>query len=344
MKKSIIIFILVFFIIFNLFSQDLSGIGEDLEKFLNELGSEILPNMQQNELSGGGVWSADFNNDRKWFLSMSTGVNFSDGLFSFLEPDSDIFQNFEVYDFVQDALNEAPSIFNDNFRKFQDFFPYPNARIAGGFNFLWNTDVIILFSFWPGGLTKAIAEKAGIPGFELSSLNLGIRIRKVLLEDHLAFPAISLGIGYTFANFHTAYDFPPFPQPWDNNDPPVTIMELDGKLAMDTILNTVGLNLTVSKKIGIFVPFGGVSAWYQWAKFNGGISDYSAIVYSSGSETMHSEEDSLSTEVKINELVILFDTGFELVLGRFVICPYATYSLSTKNFTGNIEMRLEFGG
>jgi hypothetical protein len=337
-NRLFLIIFMSFCVLFHTFTQNLNIVKEDINTLLDEFGRELLPHMLQDELSGNGIWSADFNNKRRVFLSVSGGAIFTDGMLKFIDEENTHFQDLDVYSFVDNAIDSSPGIIKKNYDRFKEFLPHLNFRIALGFNFFADTEMIFLFSFLPKSVIERIADKYGIPGFEWGSLNLGFRFRKVLLRDRKYLPDVSISIGYTFSKFHVAYDMPEFSQDWSG-----ATLSIDGNLFMDNMINTVGIDFVISKKIKFFVPFFGISAWYQWAKYTAGMDDFLSIIEDSGHNEVDRSTEGPEAEVKIRELSFLLSAGFELVLWRFVFTPYATYSFQTKTFSANMEIRLELG-
>jgi hypothetical protein len=333
------IFVSVFLVVLSLtsFCQNLDLIIDDLSIFFKELGKEMTPHTLQNELSGYGIGAADFDDNRLFFFSASIGANLTSGLFTFIDKENSNFNILNVYNFVDTIIQETPEFIQDGYDTVQTFAPYMNLRMAGGFNFFYDTDVIILFSIFPGFLAKAVGGMIDQESLELSSINLGLRIRKILLKDTGPFPAISLGVGYTFANFHLGYGVPEFTQDLSGDE-----LNISGNLYLDSVMHAAGIDFAVSKALSFFIPFFKVSAYYQWTRFSGGMSDFNANIENSGGTIIAETDNAPESIVTISELSIILNGGFEIKMGGFFLVPYSTFNISTGSFSVNLETRTEF--
>ncbi|MBN1698101.1 MAG: hypothetical protein JW881_11355 [Spirochaetales bacterium] len=337
MKKSVCFVIVFLLFVSALFSQTLEPVIDDLSNFFYEFGKETLIPMFQNELSGCGIGNADFDDDDTFYFGASLGANLTNGIFKFVNEENSAFDLLDVNYFVSTIMEDAPDFVGDGYDFFQTFFLFPNFRLAAGFPFFFDTEMTILFSILPGILTDWIADLAAYGGLEASSLNAGIRLRKVLLKDAGWFPAISLGLGYTFSYFHINIPVPEFEQDMEGD-----ILRLSGTLFLDNMLNTVGVDLNLSKKFGIFVPFVKLSPYFQWASYHGGMSDFYAEIEDSIGDTIVDSTTSPEGEIFLYEISMVLTFGFELVFGDYILFPYSTFDLSTNNVTVNLEMRSEF--
>lgn len=322
---------------FSVYSQNLDPIIDDLSTFFYELGKEMAPHTVQNELSGYGVGEADFDNARLFFITTSIGATLSSGLFEFIDTENSQFEILNVYNFVDNIIQETPDIIQDGYDTAQTFVPYINLRLGAGFNFYFDTDVIILFSIFPGAFTSWIGEMIDQETLELSSINLGLRIRKALLKDRGWFPAISLGIGYTFADFHLGYGVPEFTQDLGGDQ-----LVIAGNLYLDSVMHATGVDIAVSKKFAAFIPFLKVGAYYQWTRFTGGMNEFVARILDATDVVIAETDKGPESVVTLSELSVILNGGFEIKLGGFVLCPYTTFDVSTQSFTINLETRTEF--
>jgi hypothetical protein len=301
------------------FCQNLDPIIDDLSVFFLELEKEIAPYTLQNELSGYGMGAADFDDDKTFFITTSLGCNLTSGLFKFIDEENSYFDVLNVYNFVDTVVGETPEFVQDGYETARTFVPYPNLRLAGGFNFYFDTDVIFLFSIFPGFVTKAVGGLIDQENLELSSLNLGLRIRKALIKDHGLFPAISLGVGYTFANFHIGYGIPEFIQDLGGDQ-----LVMSGDLYLDSVMHAAGIDFAVSKQFSFIIPFMKVSAYYQWTRFTGGMSEFNAAIENELGDIIVETEDGPESVVNISELSIIVNGGFEIKMGSFFLVPYST--------------------
>jgi hypothetical protein len=337
MKKKLFFIIILFLFVSTLYAQTLEPIIDDLSSFFYEFGREILIPMFQNELSGCGIGNADFDDDDLLYFGASLGANLTGGIFKFVNEENSAFELLDVNYFVSTIMDDAPDFVGDSYDFLRTFYPYPNFRFALGFRFFYDTEMTLLFSILPGIITDWIADLADYGGLEASSLNAGIRVRKVMMKDHNWFPAVSLGIGYTFSYFHLNIPVPEFEQDMDGD-----ILKLAGTLYLDNMLNTIGLDFNVSKKFGLFVPFIRISPFFQLATYHGGMSDFYAVIEDSGGVPIVESTTSPEGDIFLFEISAILTLGFELVFGNYILFPYTTFDLSTNNFAVNLEMRSEF--
>ncbi|MBN2534118.1 MAG: hypothetical protein JXB88_14605 [Spirochaetales bacterium] len=319
------------------FCQNLDLIINDLSIFFEELEKEMVPHTLQNELSGYGIGEADFDDKRLFFFSASIGANLTSGLFKFIDKENSYFEYLNVYNFMDSIVQETPDFIQDGYKTAQSFMPYFNLRMGAGFNFFFDTDVIILFSIFPGFFADVIGGWIDQENFELNSINIGIRIRKVLLKDNGLFPAISLGIGYTFANFHLGYGVPKFEQDLGGDQ-----LIISGNLYLESFMHAAGIDFAISKRFSFFIPFLKVSAYYQWTQFGGGMNDFNARIENTVGTVIAETDNGPESIVKMSELSIILNGGFEIKLGGFALIPYSTFHTTTGSFTVNLETRTEF--
>jgi hypothetical protein len=337
MKKILFIITIFFLCISTLFAQTLDPIIDDLSSFFYEFGREILIPMFQNELSGCGIGNADFDDDDVLYFGASLGANLTNGIFKFVNEENSAFELLDVNYFVSTIMEDAPDFVSDGYDFFRTFYPYPNFRFALGFPFFYDTEMTLLFSILPAFLTDWIADLADYGDLEASSLNAGIRLRKVIMRDNGWFPAVSLGLGYTFSYFHLNIPVPEFEQDMDGD-----VLKLAGTLYLDNMLNTIGCDINFSKKFGIFVPFIKISPFFQLATYHGGMSDFYAVIEDSEGVRIVESTTSPEGDIFLFEISAILTLGFELVFGNYILFPYTTFDLSTNNFTVNLEMRSEF--
>ena len=149
---------------------------------------------------------------------------------------------------------------------FQNIFFLPTLRLNLGVRLPLGIETSLLFAGLPNVLTEAIAGAVGQEGLTLGLLNIGVRVRKVLINDGDGFPAVSVGTGYSFATFNAGFVLTGFDQQFTGYD-----LNLSGELDLKTTMHTAGIDVIFSKKLAVFYPFLRISPWYQWAKYNGNI-------------------------------------------------------------------------
>ena len=331
MKKLLLILICLILTGGLLFSQDLSPVRRDFVKMLEGLGGELITDVQQNELEGIGLHIGEMG-EKNFFFAMSLGALFTDGIFKFVSEDNvEYFEMLNVSGLIDDLVLGAVPEYEDLYTKTKTFFLYPNARISAGFK-LFDVETIIMFSILPQGLIDAVSGLVpALTGIELNNMNIGLRVRYPLIKDEGAFPAISIGAGYTYGAFHVAYTLPEFTQEFSGSE-----LSLAGQISLDTLVYTAGIDFTVSKKFLFFAPYFKVSSYYQWSSYTGEIKDYSVQVIN-----VTDSENPLSV-LSVNDLSVILGSGFELIFGGFSLVPGATYNLSSGSLAAIFAIRAQF--
>ncbi len=346
MKKSVAVFIIFLFLGGALFSQDLRPIGRDLSAFFEGIGKESIPYVQQNSLAGDGIGRAFLGEDSRFFFSFSLGVILSPGILTFIDEENSNFELLNVYGLVDQMLSLAGEQVSNIYTSLQSRFFFPNTRLALGLRLPLGIEIIGMFSIFPQAITSAIINIAGVGdvvgGVELSRMNAGGRIRKVLIQDVGGYPAISIGAGYQYSNFHAGFTLPEFKQEFAGSG---YTLEMSGKITLDTNLHAAGLDFSLSKKLLIFYPFITIGSWYQWATYSGKIEPFDAcFVDSSGKTIVSAEEQGIKpgSDLAINDLSVLLEGGVEIALGKFNIVPNASFNLVTKSFNLGLSLRAQF--
>ncbi len=338
MKKIIFILLILCIGLFSLQAQDLRPIGRDLSTMMEGIGNDIAPYLQQTIIAGEMPGRASLGESR-WFIGGNLGTTFTPGLFSFLEPGATTFELLNVNGLLNMATGSSGT-FSSLFTTFQEIFFLPTCRLNAGVRLPWDLEVTVMFAIIPGVLTGAIAKSANLPGFELKQLNIGVRIRKTLMQDENGYPAISIGTGYSFGSFRFAYALG-FSQAFDTYT-----LNLSGSLALDTKVHATGIDLMISKKLLIFFPYIKFSPWYQWTNCTGGIEGFAATFNdtATGTELVSSVSQGIApgASVVIHDLSFIISGGIEIALGKFIITPGGSFNVNTKTFNAALNMRLQF--
>ena len=344
MKRFLIVLGALFIISGNLYSQNLRPIGNDLSSFMEELGKEVIPYLQQNALWGDGLGLAQISDESRAYFYMGAGATFGDGLMQFIDEENSSFELLNVFDLTQTAVE------NGGIQKIYDqittMMPYPALRLAGGFVPAWDLEISLILSVFPQFITDAITGVIGdqFEGLSLNRLNIGLRVRKSLLRDMGWFPAISIGAGYSYSNFNASYPLPKdeFQQNIDGS--PLTVQ---GELGFRTSLHSFGMDLQLSKKVLFFVPYIKFSSWYQSANYAAEASNFEATLDKSDPlpDIIFTEQtdDLPGADLTLKELSFLLGAGFELKFGKFAILAAGSYSLGSGSLGVNVGTRIAFG-
>ncbi len=315
------------------FSIDLLPVGRDLEIFLEEVGKLSVPFLQQAALTGEGLGIAQFNHDTRWFIAVTPAVVLSKGLLEFAAKE-DVFELLNVDGLVNDGLDESG--IGTGYTDKDAILPLPYIRLNVGIAMPLDLEMTLILSVFPQFVADMAGSAIGYSGLTLNRWNAGVRLRKPLISDQGGFPAISLGVGYTISNFNLGIELPEeFKQDISGTD-----LSVVGDLSITTWLHTFGIDLALSKKFSIFVPFIKLSSYYQITTFNGKIDDFEATA---GAFTYTSQGGKdPEAEITRADLSFLTTAGFEIQLGRFVLLFDGNYSFSSYSFALNFGMRLGF--
>ncbi|MBU8914029.1 MAG: hypothetical protein KOO61_08410 [Spirochaetales bacterium] len=332
MKRIGILFLLVAVLSGAAFAQaDISGIGTDFENLIEQLGEDMLPNLEQSAIWGQFPGQAALPDDSRFFFTMSAGAVLGfNGLLSFVEPTNAAFEILNVYELVQEIVAGSEQA-DDLITFIQGFFPYPVARSALGFRLPAGFEAMVDFAIFPQFLANTATNLIdAVPPFEMNTLHVGTRVRKVLLQDAPGVPAVSVGAGYSYTGFNLAYDFTGM----QGISTAIGELNLAGELYLRNRINSFGLDLQVSKQLGFFVPFVGISPYYQLAAFSGGVgtttNEFDAYV--DFSETAEERDipydgDPPATTLSDNDLSFVVFGGFDLVFGNLALQVHSSYSV-----------------
>jgi len=329
MKRIGLLFLLVVVLTGAAFAQaDISGIGTDFESLIEQLGEDMLPNFELQGAWGQFPGQAALPDGSRFFFTLTLGAVLGfDGMLSFVEPTNAAFETLNVYELVQ-AILDGSSAAGNAITGIQGFFPYPTARVALGFRLPADLEAMVDFAIIPQFLADTtvnlVDRFAGVtlPPFEMNALHIGSRVRRVLLRDAPGIPAVSIGAGYSYSGFNLGYDFGEI----EPIETAIGEINFAGELYLQNRIHSFGLDLQVSKNLGFFVPFIGVSPYYQFAGFSGGIGTddkpFDAYVdFGNGGDArdIEYEADPPSTTLADNDLTFVVFGGFDLVFGRLAL-------------------------
>ncbi|NOY09004.1 MAG: hypothetical protein GXP33_09195 [Spirochaetes bacterium] len=334
MKKKLfpVVLLLLFVLYFPLSAQDLKPLGNDLSSLLDGLGREMLPDLAQSSLLGTGMGEAETGDFPHMFFAFSGGAVLSHGIGRFIDPENTAFKLLNVSGLIDQALAGAGADVQNLYKTSKGFFPYPNYRFAVGFGTVYGVETILTISMFPQGLTDFAAGLAGLKGVTLNSFNGGIRVRKVLLSDAGGFPGVSLGAGYSYTNFNAGYSLTGFSQ-----DLSGFTLDLKGDLSMEAAVHSAGVDLNISKKLLVFIPFFRVSAWYQWADFTGSVNNFDASIVNGSTTVSYTGQGGTdpAASYSLHNLSLLLTGGLEIKLGGFALTASAVFDPS--DFTLGVE-------
>jgi hypothetical protein len=308
---------------------DVDALGPDFESLVEQLGAEILPNMQQIGVWGQYPGQAVLPETSRFFFTLSGGAILSfSGILSFAEEaDNPAFELLDVGGLVNAIISEADSAAPGDAVDFiQGFFPYPVARSAIGFSLPADFEVMVDFSIFPQFVANLASRVDAVPAFELNALRVGGRVRKQILADAPGVPALSVGAGYSLTAFNLGYDFSTL----GAISTDIGALNITGDFFLRSRVNSFGLDFQLSKALGPFVPFVGISPYYQFSSFAGGISGFEAYFdFEDGDpvEDVLYEGGEPDTALIDNDLTIVLVGGFDLVFGRTALQVHSSYSV-----------------
>ncbi|TVQ28723.1 MAG: hypothetical protein EA382_01405 [Spirochaetaceae bacterium] len=341
MKRVLVALLLVIVLGTGAVAQDLQLLGQDVRTFVNGLGAELLPGLGQSAMWGRFPGSAVYPQNSNFFVTLSVGTILTSGILDYPDPDSP--ENpFEVLNLPRILSGELGAA-GDLLSTAQSLFPLPIARISGGVRLPADVELMVDLAGFPQLITGFAADLAGMPGVEFSALHVGTRVRKGILKDVGAFPAVSIGGGYSYSGFRIGYDLSTI----GNTDAfdgygstPVGPWELflTGDFNMGSRIHSFGVDLQASKAFGFFVPFIGLSPYYQIASFYGNIGGPDAatntfdafIAYDSenpAKDVQYTAAAPIASWVD-NDLTLLLHGGFDLVFGGFVIEVHGSWAVA----------------
>ena len=342
MKKVLVVLLLVTVLGTGVVAQDLQLLGQDVRTFVNGLGADLLPGLSQAAMWGRFPGSAVYPTDSNFFVTLSAGTILTSGILDYPDPDSaeNPFEVLNLPRILTDVLADAGGP-GDLLSGAQSLFPLPIARIAAGFRLPADVELMVDLAGFPQLITGFAAGLAGLPGVEFNALHIGTRVRKGVLKDAGPFPAVSIGGGYSYSGFRIGYDLstiggsPTFPE---HGSTPIGSWELflKGDLNMGSRIHSFGIDLQASKAFGFFVPFIGLSPYYQIASFYGNIGGpdgrgFDAFIATDPSNPARNVEYTAAAPVARwidNDLTLLLHGGFDLVFGGFVIEVHGSWAVA----------------
>ena len=339
MKRIGLVFLLAVVLSGAAFAQaDISGIGTDFENLIEQLGEDMQPYFEQQAIWGQFPGQAALPDDSRFFFTLTLGAGLGfDGLLSFVEETNAAFEVLNVYELVQ-AIAGSPTAGNA-IAGIQGFFPYPIARSAFGFRLPADLEAMVDFAIIPQFIATFAINTANslagqtLPPLEMNALHVGTRIRRVLLRDAPGVPAVSVGAGYSYSGFNLGYDFGSL----GGIDTVLGTLNFAGELYLQNRIHSFGLDLQVSKELGFFVPFVGVSPYYQFSGFSGGVGTedfpFDAFVdYDGGDDDRDVAypdpvNNPPATTLLDNDLTFVVFGGFDLVFGRLAMEFHGSYNV-----------------
>ncbi len=293
----------------------------DLSDFLEQASREITPHMQTSAITSLEAGSAEIGDFPHMYFSLGLGAMFTDGISDVIDADYTI----DVEGILEDEAGD-----NQAYDMIRDFLPLPVVRLTYGIGLLRGYEANLQLMTIPSALTSA----TGVEGVSFGLTNVGARVRKTVISDGPQTPAVSVGVGYVYSSFNMGYEL----KELESVDVGGTqIVVTGGEITYDLVTNSAGIDVRLSEKIGPIIPYIGVSSWYQWSSFEGGVDGLAGSVANTDVGPVNTLRD-----FKDNDLNAIVSAGLDLKLGFFVYFLEGSYAFSTRAPAAYTGVRFQF--
>lgn len=318
--RRIILFSIIFFIpLLSINSQEdqeiinLVPLGDDLSKLFISIGRDLNPIIRQNSISSDTFGEAQIESSNFQFyltiptISLSTG----DGVATVLSNSS------ATWDFIIKLPTLVDSaLTSDESKEYYDIsqkvFALPVVNIGFGMSLPMNFEVHLKGFYLPPLDYSTIDDALG--NMSLDIIDLGLKVRKVLLTEKKYRPAFSIGLGYNYSNFKLEYKINSLTDFLDERFDMGALGKLDllGDLNIESSNHIIFMDYHISKRLLFFTPFLKFSPSIYFTNFKSN-ANFDATVYSTD------EADVITTanldptgEVSSNGFSLLCSAGFEI--------------------------------
>ncbi len=333
MKKSALVLWTLLGTLIPVFSQSqpFTGLQNDFSHVLFNLGEEIVPTLQQNDLSGVGIGQATLNGSH-FFISLTAGTVVSNGLLKFRNE-----TDWNTLD-LQSLLNSiVPSsgTGRDLYNLSATMMPYPTLKVAAGVALPWKFELLGSGFYLPQSLGQALMNMAlsnnGATG-SLDATNFVIRLRRGLLEDHGWTPALSLGVGYSYSHLDLAMSLKSYQQQISGQS-----VNIAGDISASTAVNSWGADLTVSKDLLFITPFVNLGLWYQNAAYDSNANLTVTVTSTNASTGLFP-----AASVRLTNWSPIVTSGFDFNLFLLRLLVSGQYNLATGFWGADLSTRVQF--
>lgn len=321
MKKLLIAVVLIMVLASTGLFAQFEPLKRDFSKLMLLIGREVMPFVQQNDLAGTGIGVASLEGDF-FYVGLTAGAVFSDGIYKFRDPSNPEFEMLNVYKLIDDAVPSSGTA-RDLYDKSENIFPYPTVKLALGLRII-GLDFIFTGIGVPGGIISTDEVEADL-------MNFGIRVRKDILKETGWFPTISLGVGYVYSGIHFKYTLKDFTQDFSEQD-----LLIKGGLSLDTRVHSFGFDVGISRTLLILTPFLRTSIWYQNSLYE--TKGNLTAQLGTGEPTVFDP----SARVTIDDWAVMFAGGLDINLFLLQLCATGTYNPSTKGWGAELSLRFGF--
>lgn len=311
--------VVVFLIVAPVVSPEpLSELSKDLQTMLDEVGKEMVPNLQTVSVLNHGLGSAEIGDFPRMYVSLSAGGTVAPGILKFTGDE----EKFENYALLENFLNEADLGEDADVRDITDnYAPYPSARASFGIGITngWEVDI------QAGIIPQAVADVLPVDNLTASITTIGGRVRKVLVRQERGIPAVSVGLGYVYSGINFGYDLAEL----DPIDAGGTQLDLDGELTYRAVTHSYGTDVRVSTRVlRVLYPFVGASGYFQTTDYTAGVDGFAAVVGTSSTATTPSTEP--LSEQQFSNFNVVINTGMDMKLAFFNLFTHLNYAVTTR--------------
>lgn len=300
----------------------------DLSDFLEKTSREITPHMQSSAITSLETGSAEIGSFPSMYFSLGFGALFTDGVGDVIDADYTI----DVEGILEDEAGD-----NDAYDMIRDSLPLPVVRLTYGIGLLRGYEANFQLMTIPSALTDA----TGVDGVSFGLTNVGGRVRKTVISDGPQTPAVSIGVGYVYSSFNMGYELKEL-DPVDVGSNAQIALD-GGEIRYELVTNSAGIDVRLSEKVGPIIPFIGVSSWYQWSSYEGGVDKMTGTVTTTNpNSTSDFSPVNEVNDFKDNDLNTIVSAGLDVKLGFFVYFLEGSYAFSTRAPAAYTGFRFQF--
>ncbi len=344
-RKPLLLAAIVFVIVLaSVPAQDaITQLSIDLETVFNELGKDVVPNLQTASVLNHGLGSAELGNFPHMYFSFSAGGTVAPGVLEFTKDE----EKFENYDLFNNLLDEAGAN-DEEVRDITDnYAPYPSVRAGFGVGLAGGYEL----SVQAGIIPQAVTDLAGEEALTGTITTVGTRLRKVLVRRDRGVPAISAGVGYVYSNIDFGYDLAeidPLYLDGEEGANDYTALELAGTPTFKAMTHSFGFDVRASTRfLYVFYPFVGMSTYYQRSTYEAGVDEFSGVLETrsgGGIPTRTDVEPAVQpySEQEYDSFNVVLNTGFDMKLLIFNLFAHLNYAVTTQAPGAIVGIRLHF--
>ncbi|TVR67985.1 MAG: hypothetical protein EA427_11715 [Spirochaetaceae bacterium] len=332
-----------------LFAQSaIDQLSADLEYMFQELGKELVPNLQTVSVMNHELGSAYLGEFPRMYFSLSAGGTLDQsGILKFTKPEfSDRYQNYSLFNNLFDEIN-----LNDkDTRDITDnYLPLPSLRAGFGVGLWYDMELSFQVAMMRQATTDSAIRSAtddeDLQDIRASITTVGTRLRRVVVKPERGVPAISVGVGYVYSGIDFGF-------PVGTTDP-LDIgggqsLAIDGEIVLKSITHSFGFDVRASQQvIRVLYPFVGMSAYFQVTDFEMGVKGFTGEIIE-GDDPVRGQGTSVTpaiqpfTDQQFRNFNVVLNTGFDIKLAIVNLFLHGNYALSTRAPGAIVGMRLQF--